>query len=140
MKAVDFFHQSQISSRQQACSASLHGPGQEATAMHNCNCFLTGLCPFSVSPAACVPQRTSELVPDACYAQVLPDSLMGSKLLHQALGTVLLAARGQLAISAETLLLGVHVVSGALSLSRVRKLFPIDTCAEQMHKVCSVRA
>ncbi len=62
---------------------------------------------------------------------------MGSKLLHQALGTLLLAARGQLATSADTLLLGVHVVSGALSLSHVRKLFPIDTSAKQ---VWSVRA
>ncbi len=57
---------------------------------------------------------------------------MGSKLLHQALGALLLAARGQLATSADALLLGVHVVSGALSLSCVRKLFPIDTPAKQV--------
>lgn len=65
---------------------------------------------------------------------------MGSKLLHQALGMVLLAARGQLATSADALLLGVHVVSGALSLSHVRKLFLIDTSVEQMHQVWTVRA
>ncbi|KAL0039095.1 hypothetical protein WJX77_007663 [Trebouxia sp. C0004] len=71
----------------------------------------------------------------AKIAKVLPDCLMGSKLLHQALGTVVLAARGQHTTSAYTLLLGVHVVTGALSLSRVRKLFPIDTSAKQMHQV-----
>ncbi|KAL0029223.1 hypothetical protein WJX79_004037 [Trebouxia sp. C0005] len=68
----------------------------------------------------------------AKIAKVLPDCLTGSKLLHQALGTVLLAARGQLATSADTLLLGVHVVTGALSLSHVRKLFPIDMSAKQV--------
>ena len=108
--------------------------------MHLCNRFLTRSCRFSVFPAVFVPQSTTELAPNACYSQVLPNCLMGSKLLHQALGTLLLAARGQLATSAETLLLGVHVVSGALSLSHVRKLFPIDTSAEQMHQVWSVKA
>ena len=108
--------------------------------MHLCHYFLTSPCLFCCFPGASVPRCTSELASNACYAQVLPDCLMGSKLLHQALGTVLLAARGQLATSAETLLLGVHVVSGALSLSHVRKLFPIDISAEQMHQVWSVRA
>ena len=65
---------------------------------------------------------------------------MGSKLLHQALGTILLAARGQLAASADTLLFGVHMVSGALRLSHVRKLFPIDMSAKQMHQVWSLKA
>jgi len=106
--------------------------------MHLCNRFLTSSCLFSVFSAAAVPQRTSELAPNACYAQVLPDCLMGSKLLHQAVGTVLLAARGQLATSADTLLLGVHVVAGALSLSCVRKLFPLETSAKQMHQVQSI--
>jgi len=42
--------------------------------------------------------------------------------------------------SADTLLLGVHVVAGALSLSCVRKLFPLETSAKQMHQVESVIA
>lgn len=113
------FLPSQNSCQQQPCNASLQ-------------CFLTSSCLFSVFSAFSAPQRTAELAPNASYAQVLPDCLMGSKLLHQALGALLLAARRQLATSADALLLGVHVVSGALSLSCVRKLFPIDTPAKQV--------